>query len=250
MWPRQYKPRSFHASICNKLKRHVTRWRGWHAIKRGRVHPNAAVYYTTPNAAVYTPPNADVYAPAVASQMTQEIVLQCCSLFHVPTGLSWLRAMSGMLRAPSGQTVRPGMRRAKTGLCSASVTPLLSIRRRCPRTRVQSQALLEIASVALTGQQAGLTATVLKPTLTIVQIFFIFRIVMSWDPQLNSGKKLPWSIFYRATEPILSPTRQLIKPIGGVDISPIVWTFVTSLMNELLLGPQGILILIEKQGGL
>lgn len=186
--------------------------------------------------------------------MTQEMEEKESWLKHVaPTGFGWLCVMSVKLRTssaepPSGQTVPCTMR--ATRLCCASVTPCLSVRRRCPRTRVQSHALQEIASVALTGQQAGLTATILKPTLTIVQIFFIFRIVMSWDPQLNSGKKLPWSIFYRATEPILSPTRQLIKPIGGVDISPIVWTFVTSLMSELLLGPQGILILIERQGGL
>ena len=90
----------------------------------------------------------------------------------------------------------------------------------------------------------------LKPVLTIAEVFFIVRIVMSWDPQFNTDKKLPWSIFYKPTEPVLAPTRKVIQPIGGVDISPIVWTFVLSLANEILLGPQGILVLIERQGGI
>ena len=108
----------------------------------------------------------------------------------------------------------------------------------------------EIASLALDGGQARLLATFLKPTLTIVEIFFILRIVMSWDPELNTDKKLPWAIFYKPTEPILAPTRRVIKPIGGVDISPIIWVFVISLSSEFLLGPQGLLFLIERQGGL
>jgi YggT family protein len=102
----------------------------------------------------------------------------------------------------------------------------------------------------LDGQQAGLIASVLKPTLAVVEFLFIMRIIMSWDPAYNTGDKLPWAIFYQPTEPVLAPTRRVIQPIGGVDISPIVWTFILSLMNEILLGPQGILVLIERQGGL
>lgn len=112
------------------------------------------------------------------------------------------------------------------------------------------RALPEVASLCLDGQQAGLIAGILKPTVAIGEFFFIMRIIMSWDPQYNTGDKLPWAIFYKPTEPVLAPTRKVIQPIGGVDISPIVWTFILSLMNEILLGPQGILVLIERQGGL
>ena len=107
-----------------------------------------------------------------------------------------------------------------------------------------------IVDLALSGQQVGTAAAVLKPTLTIVEIFFIVRIVMSWDPQYDTDKKLPWAIFYKPTEPVLGPTRRVIKPIGGVDISPIVWVFLISLSQEILLGPQGLLVLIERQGGI
>jgi uncharacterized protein YggT (Ycf19 family) len=114
---------------------------------------------------------------------------------------------------------------------------------------VRVQALQEVACLALDRQQASAIAAVLKPSLAVAEVFFIVRIVMSWDPQFNTDKKLPWSIFYKPTEPILAPTRSVIKPIGGVDISPIVWTFVISLASEFLLGPQGILVLIQRQSG-
>jgi YggT family protein len=118
------------------------------------------------------------------------------------------------------------------------------------RRRCGFKAVPEVATLVLDAGQAGLLATVLKPTLTVVEICFILRIVMSWDPELNTDKKLPWAVFYKPTEPILAPTRKVIKPIGGVDISPIVWTFIISLLSEILLGPQGLLILIERQGGM
>lgn len=141
-------------------------------------------------------------------------------------------------------------------LSCAQKAPLL-VRGTAPRARQSTfsnpkclRAVPEVASLCLDGQQAGLLASILKPTVAIVEFFFIMRIVMSWDPAYNTGDKLPWAIFYKPTEPVLAPTRKVIQPIGGVDISPIVWTFILSLANEILLGPQGILILIERQGGL
>lgn len=126
----------------------------------------------------------------------------------------------------------------------------LSCQLRPSKRCVCVKAVSEMASLCLDGQQASLIAGILKPTLAVSEFFFIMRIIMSWDPAYNTDKKLPWAIFYKPTEPVLGPTRKVIQPIGGVDISPIVWTFVLSLMNEILLGPQGILVLIERQGGL
>ncbi len=55
-------------------------------------------------------------------------------------------------------------------------------------------------------------------------------------------------MFYVPTEVILSPTRRFISPIGGVDITPVIWFGLISLSRELLVGPQGILsqILIKQ----
>lgn len=55
--------------------------------------------------------------------------------------------------------------------------------------------------------------------------------------QVNS-KKLPWSAAVLPTEWILGPTRRLIPPVGGVDISPIIWFAFLSFTNEILVGPQ------------
>ncbi len=65
-------------------------------------------------------------------------------------------------------------------------------------------------------------------------------------PQID-GKKLPWSIAVAPTEPVLKPTRQVIQPVGGVDVSPIVWVAFLSFVNEILLGPQGILNLLQRK---
>jgi YGGT family len=55
--------------------------------------------------------------------------------------------------------------------------------------------------------------------------------------QVN-GKKLPWSAAVKPTEWLLGPTRRLIPPVGGVDISPIIWFAFLSFTNEILVGPQ------------
>ena len=69
---------------------------------------------------------------------------------------------------------------------------------------------------------------------------FLIRIVFTWYPQVNLAKGF-WLIFYLPTEAFLSPSRRLIAPIGGVDITPVIWFGLISLARELLVGPQGVL---------
>jgi YggT family protein len=78
------------------------------------------------------------------------------------------------------------------------------------------------------------------PLLAVMSVLFVFRIVLTWYPQVESGR-FPWLLIYWPTEPLLVPTRKLIPPIGGVDITPIVWFGIVSLIRELLLGQQGLL---------
>ncbi|NEQ41984.1 MAG: YggT family protein, partial [Okeania sp. SIO3I5] len=35
--------------------------------------------------------------------------------------------------------------------------------------------------------------------------------------------------------------RKIVPPLGGVDISPIIWVGIFSLLREMLLGQQGLL---------
>lgn len=78
------------------------------------------------------------------------------------------------------------------------------------------------------------------PLLAIMSFLFVFRIVLTWYPQVAFGK-FPWILIYWPTEPLLIAMRKLIPPIGGVDITPIIWFGIVSLARELLLGQQGIL---------
>jgi uncharacterized protein YggT (Ycf19 family) len=59
--------------------------------------------------------------------------------------------------------------------------------------------------------------------------------------------KLPWAVVCIPTEPFLAATRKVVPLVGGVDMTPIVWVALISFLNEILLGPQGILILLQKQ---
>ncbi|MDB9496041.1 YggT family protein [Spirulina major CS-329] len=76
--------------------------------------------------------------------------------------------------------------------------------------------------------------------LGLMIVLFIFRIVLTWYPQVEL-KKMPWSLIALPTELFLAPTRRVIKPLGGVDIAPIIWVGIIALIRELLLGQQGLL---------
>jgi YggT family protein len=76
--------------------------------------------------------------------------------------------------------------------------------------------------------------------LGLMTLLFIFRIVLTWYPQVDLNK-LPYSLVAWPTEPFLIPVRKVVPPIGGVDISPIIWVGIVTLLRELLVGQQGLL---------
>ena len=69
---------------------------------------------------------------------------------------------------------------------------------------------------------------------------FIFRIVLTWYPQVDLNR-FPFNVIAWPTEPFLVPLRKIVPPIGGVDITPIIWVGIFSLLREILLGQQGLL---------
>lgn len=75
--------------------------------------------------------------------------------------------------------------------------------------------------------------------LAVWTLLFLFRIVLTWYPQLDLHKGALRLIAW-PTEPLLGPTRRLIQPIGGVDVTPVVWVGLISLLRELLVGQQGL----------
>lgn len=77
-------------------------------------------------------------------------------------------------------------------------------------------------------------------SLGLMTFLFIFRIVLTWYPQVNINQ-FPFNLIFWPTEPFLAPTRKIVPPLGGVDISPIIWVGIFSFLRELLLGQQGLL---------
>ena len=105
---------------------------------------------------------------------------------------------------------------------------------------------LDLGEMGLDPATAKLAIGILGPFLSAFAFLFIIRIVMSWYPKLPVGK-FPYAIAYAPTEPLLIPTRKLIPPLAGVDVTPVVWFGLLTFLNEILLGPQGLLLLISQQ---
>ncbi|MEM7553003.1 MAG: YggT family protein [Cyanobacteria bacterium P01_A01_bin.84] len=91
----------------------------------------------------------------------------------------------------------------------------------------------------------NITAWIIGPLLGIMIFLFIFRIVLSWYPQVDLNR-LPFNLIAWPTEPFLIPLRKLVPPIGGVDITPIIWVGIMSLIREILLGQQGLITMMSK----
>jgi YggT family protein len=104
------------------------------------------------------------------------------------------------------------------------------------------------ALAELDAGSAHTLESVLRPLFAGFTVLYIIRITMSWYPNID-GRKLPWLLAYAPTEPILRATRNVVPLVGGVDVTPIVWVGLISFLNEILLGPQGILMLIQRQSG-
>jgi len=92
------------------------------------------------------------------------------------------------------------------------------------------------------------TATIANLTLSILLglmvLLFIFRIILTWYPQIDLSR-MPYRLVAVPTEPLLSPLRRLVPPVGGVDVTPIIWVGVFSLLREILLGQQGLLTMMN-----
>ena len=89
---------------------------------------------------------------------------------------------------------------------------------------------------------------VLGLLLAALTLAFLLRIVLTWYPQVDL-KQGAWPLIAWPTEPALSLTRRVVAPIGGVDVTPVIWVGLLSLLRELLVGQQGLLsqVLMRSQ---
>ena len=82
--------------------------------------------------------------------------------------------------------------------------------------------------------------------LSFLTLVFLIRLIMTWYPKIN-GTNGFWIIVTLPTNKILNITKKIIPPIGGVDVSPVIWIGIISFIRELLVGQQGLLKLaIQK----
>ena len=113
-------------------------------------------------------------------------------------------------------------------------------RRGRPRAALPVEAIDAIAG--LDSSSAQTLIYILKPSLTVYTLLMIVRIVMTWSPEL-SGEDFPWSVAFKSTEGLLDPTRKVIKPFNGLDVSPIVWvallSFVGIELDRRAIAPRG-----------
>ena len=100
---------------------------------------------------------------------------------------------------------------------------------------------------ALSPQTVALLRQLLPPlhlllglALAAWTLLFLFRIVLTWYPQVDLSKGA-MRLVAVPTEPLLAPTRRLIAPIGGVDVTPVIWVGLISLLREILVGQQGLI---------
>ncbi|XP_010450438.1 PREDICTED: protein COFACTOR ASSEMBLY OF COMPLEX C SUBUNIT B CCB3, chloroplastic-like isoform X2 [Camelina sativa] len=113
-------------------------------------------------------------------------------------------------------------------------------------TNSVSDLLHNITLADLDPGTAKVAVGILGPALSAFGFLFIVRIVMSWYPKLPVDK-FPYVLAYAPTEPILAQTRKVIPPLAGVDVTPVVWFGLLSFLSEILVGPQGLLVLVSQQ---
>lgn len=104
-------------------------------------------------------------------------------------------------------------------------------------------ALLAISAASPALSAAKLVA---GPGINLFNFVMIVRIILTWYPQTDLAK-VPWIYIAVPTEPLLRATRKVVPPVGGVDISPIVWFAIMSFVHEILVGKQGLLVLLEAK---
>ena len=76
--------------------------------------------------------------------------------------------------------------------------------------------------------------------LAVLTLCFLVRIVLTWYPRLDLSH-FGWRMILWPTEPFLAFTRTVVVPIGGVDVTPVIWVGLISLIRELLVGQQGLI---------
>ncbi len=88
---------------------------------------------------------------------------------------------------------------------------------------------------------------VLVVTSPILIVLFILRFIFTWYPEIQLNR-FPYSLIVWPTELVLKPTRKVIPPFGGVDMTAMIWVAIIALVQELLVAQQGLLTMFKSAG--
>lgn len=66
----------------------------------------------------------------------------------------------------------------------------------------------------------------------VLSMAILARVLLSWVPSLQQSRL--GRFIYEITEPILSPIRRLIPPLGMLDLSPFIAMVVIQVLAQLL----------------
>tara|TARA_B100000073_G_scaffold347885_1_gene363790 strand:- start:586 stop:900 length:315 start_codon:yes stop_codon:yes gene_type:complete len=77
-------------------------------------------------------------------------------------------------------------------------------------------------------------------SLSALTLFFLLRLILTWYPKIDINKGF-WLLIAIPTSPILKVTKKIIPPIGGVDVTPVIWIGIISFLREILVGQQGLI---------
>lgn len=67
----------------------------------------------------------------------------------------------------------------------------------------------------------------------ILKIILVSRIILSWFPHNRFNPII--NLIYVLSDPILEPFRKLIKPMNGIDFSPIILFFLLNILQNFIL---------------
>src|ERR1044072_3328322 len=80
----------------------------------------------------------------------------------------------------------------------------------------------------------------LSMILNLVWWVFLIMIIMSWLISFNvintrnQFVSNVWRVLNQITEPILRPIRRIIPPMGGLDLSPIIFFIIIFFLQQLI----------------
>lgn len=84
----------------------------------------------------------------------------------------------------------------------------------------------------------------IKTLLTFIQFYsylLIGRVLLTWFPQIEWSSQ-PFAALSQITDPYLNLFRNIIPPLGGIDLSPILAFLALNVVSGLLAGVAGSLL--------